>query len=86
MVDSDQDEGKRSLLCNGDEKRDLDLLAEQGFVEGRCENVIPDGTDTMGPERNERLGFEVGVPAVGFIQTSGLERATRRGLEGKPYG
>ena len=83
MVDSDQDEGKRSPLYNGDEKRDLDLLAEQVIVEGRCENVIPDGTETMGPERNE---LEVGLhtrrlhPDIGF-----KERRTRRGLEGKPY-
>ena len=75
VVDPDQDEGKRSLACNadetGDEKRDLDLLAEQVGVEGRCERSF--------------LSLKYASIPFGFTQTSGLERATRRGLEGKPY-
>ena len=81
MVDCDQDpDGDET----GVEKRDLDLRAEQVIIKGRCEDVFPDGTETMGPERNERLGF-VGLHTRRLHPDIGLERATRHGLEGKPY-
>ena len=89
MLDPDQDEGRRSLPYNADEtgveKRDLDLLAEQVGVEGRCESVFQDSTERMGPERMSSLSLRYASIPFGFTQTSGLERGTRRGLEGKPY-
>ena len=87
VLDPDQDEGRRSLPYNADEKgvekRDLNFK-----YASRESARVSSKTALRGWASREMSSLNLRYTSIplGFTQTSGLERATRRGLEGKPYG